>query len=136
MLLRVLRTHALARPPAPLAPRLARLLPACAAPRRAVSTAAMASPSAPLAFSVAVSVDVEGVISAARDAAAVILRIYDSATAEWDVQAKADDSPLTRADKEANDLICGATACWECALLARECVRCVRVGVRKSAAQP
>lgn len=63
---------------------------------------------APLRFSVDVSVDVEGVIKAARDAAAVILSIYEGEASAWEMEQKADSSPLTRADREANTLICGA----------------------------
>lgn len=64
----------------------------------------------PLAFDVHVSVDVEGVIAAARDASAVILRFYNDEAGAWEVEQKADSSPLTRADREANTLICGALA--------------------------
>jgi len=79
---------------APVAPRTSRL--------RAMGS------TAPLRFSVDVSVDVEGVIQAARDAAAVILAIYEGEASAWETEQKADSSPLTRADRDANTLICGA----------------------------
>jgi 3'-phosphoadenosine 5'-phosphosulfate (PAPS) 3'-phosphatase len=37
----------------------------------------------------------------------VILQIYESEAGAWEVEQKADSSPLTRADREANALICG-----------------------------
>ena len=65
---------------------------------------------APYELRLDLSVDVEGVIKAARDAGAVILAIYHGEADAWAVEQKADSSPLTRADKEANALICGAWA--------------------------
>ncbi len=55
-----------------------------------------------------VSIDVEAVIATARGAGDVILAIYNGEADAWAVEQKADNSPLTRADKEANELICGA----------------------------
>jgi uncharacterized protein (DUF1778 family) len=55
------------------------------------------------------NVDVEAVITAARAAGSVILDVYSQETG-WEVEQKADNSPLTRADREANAVICGARA--------------------------
>lgn len=41
----------------------------------------------------------------ARDAGAVIMEVYNSAS-DIEIQSKADDSPLTKADQAANDVIC------------------------------
>ena len=107
MLARLLHATACSRRAAPLKRQTpSPLLRAPRAPR-ASRLRAMAS-TAPLAFSVDVSVDVEGVIQAARDAAAVILAIYESEASAWETEQKADSSPLTRADRDANTLICGA----------------------------
>lgn len=84
------------------APAALRQLCATAAPRRAATMAA------PLELTLQLSVDVEGVIAAARAAGEAILRIYDGDAEDWGVEHKADSSPLTRADKEANAVICGA----------------------------
>ena len=51
-------------------------------------------------------VDVEALIGAARDAGTAILAVY-AQDGQWEVEQKADNSPLTRADREANSLICG-----------------------------
>jgi hypothetical protein len=98
--------------------------PLLAPPRssRAMSSAPSAEP---LSFAVAVSVDVEAVIAAARAASDVILRIYEGEREAWELQAKADNSPLTRADREANDVICGA-APRGAAAQAREGARAAR----------
>jgi len=45
------------------------------------------------------------VISIAREAGMKILEVYDDID-NFQVEIKGDDSPLTRADKEANDIIC------------------------------
>lgn len=111
MLACLLRATAAAHPRRSLACRAA-FATQLARPSRSRSharVAAMAS-AAPLRFSVGVDVDVEGVILAARDAAAVILSIYEGEASAWETEQKADSSPLTRADKEANALICGAWA--------------------------
>ena len=108
MLARLLHATACSRHAAPLKRQSpAPLLRTPRAPRTSPFRATMAS-AAPLSFSVDVSVDVEGVIQAARDAAAVILRIYESEASAWETEQKADSSPLTRADRDANTLICGA----------------------------
>lgn len=62
---------------------------------------------ATLPLSLQFEVDVEAVIEAARAAGAVILGIY-AQDSQWEVEQKSDSSPLTRADREANALICGA----------------------------
>lgn len=51
------------------------------------------------------TVSVEQIVEIAEAAGEVILQIY-SDDQDWDVTCKSDDSPLTRADKEANKLIC------------------------------
>ena len=63
---------------------------------------------APLPLALQFDVDVEAVIEAARAAGAVILGIY-AQDSQWEVEQKSDSSPLTRADREANALICGAS---------------------------
>lgn len=50
-------------------------------------------------------VDVSEVIAIAEAAGQVILEIYNDDT-DWEVTAKSDNSPLTKADKEANAFIC------------------------------
>ena len=108
MLARLLHATACSRHAAPLQRKspAAPLLRAARGPSTS-RLRAMAS-AAPLRFSVDVSVDVEGVIQAARDAAAVILAIYEGEASAWETEQKADSSPLTRADRDANTLICGA----------------------------
>ena len=113
--LSLLRTAARLRHAAPL-----KRSAASAAPRTCASAAMAAA--APLTFTVNVSVDVEGVIKAARDAAAVILSIYEGEASAWETEQKADSSPLTRADRDANTLICGA-CCGRCTRHTRGRVR-------------
>ena len=48
----------------------------------------------------------EAVIAAAEAAGAAILQVYNSEVSKWEVELKSDSSPLTKADKEANHLIC------------------------------
>ncbi len=48
---------------------------------------------------------IPALLEIARQAAAAILDIYHS-EADFGVEAKSDDSPLTRADRAANDIIC------------------------------
>lgn len=62
--------------------------------------------SLPLSLQLSFDVDVEGVIEAARAAGAVIMDVYRQEEG-WEVEQKADNSPLTRADREANAVICG-----------------------------
>mmetsp|Transcript_30816 Transcript_30816/g.68267 ORF Transcript_30816/g.68267 Transcript_30816/m.68267 type:complete len:306 (+) Transcript_30816:120-1037(+) len=61
-----------------------------------------------LEIQLTVQVAVEEVISAAQAAGKAILDIYSSEVSKWDVELKSDNSPLTRADKEANKVICAA----------------------------
>ncbi len=50
------------------------------------------------------SIDVEKINTIAKEAGDEIMRIYRSG--DFEVEAKSDDSPLTKADKAANDIIC------------------------------
>mmetsp|Transcript_34130 Transcript_34130/g.61542 ORF Transcript_34130/g.61542 Transcript_34130/m.61542 type:complete len:308 (-) Transcript_34130:348-1271(-) len=50
-------------------------------------------------------VSIEELIQIAEDAGRAILEVYKE-DSKWDVEIKGDNSPLTRADKEANELIC------------------------------
>lgn len=45
-------------------------------------------------------------VQLSRDAGKAILDIYDKPTADWAMQKKGDDSPLTQADLSANAVIC------------------------------
>jgi len=45
-------------------------------------------------------------IQIGKEAGRKVLEIYNSDAENWDVSAKSDDSPLTKADKVANDYIC------------------------------
>jgi 3'(2'), 5'-bisphosphate nucleotidase len=56
--------------------------------------------------------DVNYLISIAERAGQAIMDVYHGDTASWDVDHKSDDSPLTRADKEANKIICDALMDW------------------------
>ncbi|KAI3432334.1 hypothetical protein D9Q98_003892 [Chlorella vulgaris] len=56
------------------------------------------------------TVNCQDVVKIARDACHVILRVYHSKAESWNVEHKADDSPLTRADKDANAVICDGLA--------------------------
>ncbi|KAL4856578.1 3'-(2'-),5'-bisphosphate nucleotidase CysQ [Chlorella vulgaris] len=56
------------------------------------------------------TVNCQDVVKIARDACHVILQVYNSQAESWNVEHKADDSPLTRADKEANAVICDGLA--------------------------
>ncbi|KAG2484509.1 hypothetical protein HYH03_016652 [Edaphochlamys debaryana] len=51
---------------------------------------------------------VEEVIATAQAAGRAILQIYNSEASTWEVQMKSDASPLTRADRDANTIICNA----------------------------
>lgn len=51
---------------------------------------------------------VEEVIEAAKAAGDAIMKIYHSEVSRWEVELKSDASPLTRADREANKVICDA----------------------------
>jgi 3'(2'), 5'-bisphosphate nucleotidase len=63
---------------------------------------------APFDLRLDVSIDVEQIIAAARAAGDVILGVYNGEADSWQVEQKEDNSPLTRADRDANALICGA----------------------------
>lgn len=53
-------------------------------------------------------IKIDEVISIARDAGTAILSVYHDEQQHWEVQSKADDSPLTLADQKANSVICEA----------------------------
>ncbi|KAG2426532.1 hypothetical protein HXX76_011757 [Chlamydomonas incerta] len=55
-----------------------------------------------------VELQVEDIIATAQAAGRAILQIYNSEASTWEVQMKSDASPLTRADREANAIICQA----------------------------
>ena len=57
---------------------------------------------------IALDIDVNHVISVAELAGQAIMDIYESEADAWDVNHKTDDSPLTKADTEANRIICSA----------------------------
>ena len=52
--------------------------------------------------------DLEHLIGVARAAQREILTVYEEDPEEWKVQAKADESPVTKADLRANAVICDA----------------------------
>lgn len=52
------------------------------------------------------SVPVEKVIATAEAAGEAILSVYHSEASKWEVELKADNSPLTKADTMANQIIC------------------------------
>eukprot|EP00892_Ulva_mutabilis_P001875 jgi/Ulvmu1/11689/UM008_0099.1 len=54
--------------------------------------------------------DVNRLIVIAEEAGKAIMKVYEGDN--WDVDHKADDSPLTRADREANQIICDALMEW------------------------
>lgn len=53
-----------------------------------------------------VQVALAPIITLAESAGKAILKIYDEPTPDWAVQSKSDDSPLTKADLTANNIIC------------------------------
>lgn len=53
-------------------------------------------------------VPIEEVIATAEAAGKAILGIYNGEASKWEVELKADNSPLTRADRDANAIICEA----------------------------
>eukprot|EP00899_Mesostigma_viride_P021995 jgi/Mesvir1/2980/Mv09606-RA.1 len=57
-----------------------------------------------------VSVQAEDLIRIAREAGQAILNIYNGDKDDWEVKSKSDSSPLTRADQDANAIICDALA--------------------------
>lgn len=52
------------------------------------------------------SIPVEDIIETSELAGKAIMAIYNSEVSKWEVELKSDSSPLTRADKEANRIIC------------------------------
>jgi 3'-phosphoadenosine 5'-phosphosulfate (PAPS) 3'-phosphatase len=58
------------------------------------------------------SLDIGYLISVAERAGHAIMAIYEGDASNWDVNHKEDNSPLTRADKEANKIICDALIEW------------------------
>jgi 3'(2'), 5'-bisphosphate nucleotidase len=61
---------------------------------------------------ICIDLDVDKLVDIAQRAGAAIMDIYNGDAANWDVDHKADDSPLTRADREANRIICDALQDW------------------------
>eukprot|EP01023_Acetabularia_acetabulum_P010334 TRINITY_DN14727_c0_g1_i1.p1 TRINITY_DN14727_c0_g1~~TRINITY_DN14727_c0_g1_i1.p1 ORF type:complete len:316 (+),score=71.58 TRINITY_DN14727_c0_g1_i1:71-1018(+) len=56
-------------------------------------------------------VDIASIIALSEEAGQKIKEIYQTTEAEsWNVETKSDNSPLTRADKESNEIICKALA--------------------------
>ncbi len=64
----------------------------------------IASTGAPLCF----CCTAEDIIITAETAGRAIMNIYESDTSRWEVEIKADSSPVTVADREANRVICDA----------------------------
>ena len=54
----------------------------------------------------AVDINLQGLLTTIQEAGRQVLSIYHDDQANWDVSAKADNSPLTLADRTANDHIC------------------------------
>eukprot|EP00640_Fibrocapsa_japonica_P003146 CAMPEP_0113934116 /NCGR_PEP_ID=MMETSP1339-20121228/1442_1 /TAXON_ID=94617 /ORGANISM="Fibrocapsa japonica" /LENGTH=323 /DNA_ID=CAMNT_0000935769 /DNA_START=88 /DNA_END=1059 /DNA_ORIENTATION=+ /assembly_acc=CAM_ASM_000762 len=52
------------------------------------------------------TVKIDDVVEIARKASAAIMEVYESDVKDWDIKAKSDDSPLTKADLAANKVIC------------------------------
>lgn len=65
-----------------------------------------------VAVQIAASLSMDRLVSIAEQAGKAIMEIYQGDADKWEVDHKADDSPLTRADKEANKIICDALAAW------------------------
>ena len=53
-----------------------------------------------------VEVRADVVVEIAKEAGRIIMDIYNTDVDKWDIVAKSDNSPLTRADLAANDYIC------------------------------
>lgn len=53
-----------------------------------------------------VQVALAPIIKLSEDAGEAIMKIYNKPTEDWAVQSKTDDSPLTKADLSANNVIC------------------------------
>eukprot|EP00798_Chlamydomonas_sp_ICE-L_P014114 gene14114-20066_t len=62
-------------------------------------------PDLTLEMQVSVSIEVEDIINAAKAAGDAIMEIYEGESSKWEVQMKGDNSPLTKADKMANQVI-------------------------------
>lgn len=56
--------------------------------------------------------DINRLAEIAGRAGEAIMEIYHGDEGKWDVDHKADDSPLTKADREANRIICEALVEW------------------------
>lgn len=54
------------------------------------------------------AVELGPIVKLAQEAGDAIMKIYNEPTADWGVQSKTDDSPLTKADLSANAVICAA----------------------------
>ena len=63
-----------------------------------------------LSLSIEQAITADAVVEIAQRAAQAILNVYDSKDEDWNVEMKADDSPLTRADRDANAVICEGLA--------------------------
>ena len=61
---------------------------------------------------ITLELEVDHLIKIAEKAGQAIMNIYNGDATKWDVDHKSDDSPLTRADKEANQIICDALKEW------------------------
>ena len=61
-----------------------------------------------IALQILLDIDVNHVVAVAELAGQAIMDVYESEAESWNVNHKADDSPLTRADTEANRIICEA----------------------------
>ena len=59
-----------------------------------------------MSASSSIQIDVKGLLNIVQEAGKQVLEIYNSDEENWDVSAKDDNSPLTKADKVANDYIC------------------------------
>jgi len=55
--------------------------------------------------------DIQLIQEIAREAGQAIMNVYEQPTANWQLEQKADDSPLTLADQRSNAIICQALAC-------------------------
>ncbi len=52
------------------------------------------------------TINIQGLLNIIQEAGTEVLNIYNSDDENWEVSAKDDNSPLTKADRAANDLIC------------------------------
>lgn len=50
------------------------------------------------------------------------MAIYNSEVSKWEVELKSDSSPLTRADKEANRIICDKLMVCDASFAGRMCI--------------